>query len=843
MLVSSRGGLFDLAKALSPSGESYAWAHVMLDVEVAGRYRLLLGADDGHRLFVDDKSVASARGKYREDGHLYTLDLSKGSHALTVKLYQREGGWLFRTRLLREDFGPIGDELRVRIPGAGPAEQETIERALSQVTFSRSVDADGYQPMLRIEFPDGVPLARPIHLTARVDGYPELPLGLMPERGVWSGWLPRAPGDALEDKPHPVEVQVGARKVPLTVELARASRAAIAATRAPLRGALPETEATLELWRERLIEHVNRGDPDLAAQQREAEELRSAWTDAAAGRDPFAARTGPQRRAYRSPVDGRPSEFGLYVPPSFKPEGTRKYPLIVALHGLNGKPMAMLRWFFGGDDPGRDQEWEDRHVDALPYLDAFVITPDAHGNAFFRTLGEDDVLRIVQWAKRTYPIDPRRVSITGPSMGGIGTAAIAFRYPEVFAAAAPLCGYHSYFIRGDVGPYTLRPWERFLAEERSNVMWAENGRALPLYIVHGTRDLPEANSGVLIDRYTALGFSVKHEHPDLGHNVWQKTYEEMKGARWLTSYAQRLPKDQRFRTTSARNGVGAYVTIESLMRSGAWASVDTHLDKGGRVRLKTENVAELQIHQGLPNERDDGALEVTLDGTSLRFGAGPRWAYRDDTGWHSSQARTATTSPAGVKRGRTTGPIRDAFREPLVFVYGTQVAGLRAVSEAVARSFAQMRGGTHVNFPVMSDEQYLKERGPAAAEPLFLVGTAASNKVLASLAGLPFSVEDNAIVAAGNTTRATGSGIGATFTFPNPRAPDVPLVVVTGTDAEGIFRALSLPDLLPDFVIYDEALAASRGETVLANGKVRAAGFFSRTWQLPALGDLSKRAE
>ena len=49
-----------------------------------------------------------------------------------------------------------------------------------------------------------------------------------------------------------------------------------------------------------------------------------------------------------------------------------------------------------------------------------------------------------------------------------------------------------------------RPWERFLAEERSNVMWAENGQHLPLFIVHGTEDKPEENSGVLIDRYEEL---------------------------------------------------------------------------------------------------------------------------------------------------------------------------------------------------------------------------------------------------------------------------------------------------------------------------------------------------
>ena len=64
----------------------------------------------------------------------------------------------------------------------------------------------------------------------------------------------------------------------------------------------------------------------------------------------------------------------------------------------------------------------------------------------------------------------------------------------------------------------MRPWEHFQAEVRSNVLWAENGQYLPLYIVHGTKHLPEENSGVLIDRYEELHYDVKHEHPELNRS-------------------------------------------------------------------------------------------------------------------------------------------------------------------------------------------------------------------------------------------------------------------------------------------------------------------------------------
>ena len=38
-------------------------------------------------------------------------------------------------------------------------------------------------------------------------------------------------------------------------------------------------------------------------------------------------------------------------------------------------------------------------------------------------------------------IDPNRIYITGLSMGGFGTYQIVSRYPDYFAAAAPICGH------------------------------------------------------------------------------------------------------------------------------------------------------------------------------------------------------------------------------------------------------------------------------------------------------------------------------------------------------------------------------------------------------------------
>ena len=41
---------------------------------------------------------------------------------------------------------------------------------------------------------------------------------------------------------------------------------------------------------------------------------------------------------------------------------------------------------------------------------------------------------------RKYRVDPERIYITGLSMGGFGTWNTIMDYPDLFAAAAPLCG-------------------------------------------------------------------------------------------------------------------------------------------------------------------------------------------------------------------------------------------------------------------------------------------------------------------------------------------------------------------------------------------------------------------
>ena len=80
---------------------------------------------------------------------------------------------------------------------------------------------------------------------------------------------------------------------------------------------------------------------------------------------------------------------------------------------------------------------------------------------------------------------------------------------------------------------------------------------------------------------------------------------------------------------------------------------------------------------------------------------------------------------------------------------------------------------------------------------------------------------------------ASASQLGAAFIRPNPRRPDRYVVVVEGVGPLGTWRSLSLPEMLPDFVVFDEDVSPASGQLSLGAGKVRAAGFFDNGWSLP----------
>jgi hypothetical protein len=92
---------------------------------------------------------------------------------------------------------------------------------------------------------------------------------------------------------------------------------------------------------------------------------------------------------------------------------------------------------------------------------------------------------------------------------------------------------------------------------------------------------------------------------------------------------------------------------------------------------------------------------------------------------------------------------------------------------------------------------------------------------------LPIRVDDAAGVRFG-TQSWHGAQVGAVFAAANPEATDHAVLVVTGTSALGVWRSRFLPDLVPDYVVFDEHIAPARGRVILgSHARVLAAGFWA----------------
>jgi poly(3-hydroxybutyrate) depolymerase len=195
--------------------------------------------------------------------------------------------------------------------------------------------------------------------------------------------------------------------------------------RADLRRALAPVEYTTVF-----ISRVNNGDfplqrADLDGELATSEAL---LAQIAKGENPLKARRGDLHWAYLSTVDKSLQPYRLFVPAAY--DAKKKYPLVVALHGMGGDENS----FFAGYENGVIK----REAEARGYL---VVCPKGRApTSMYLGSAEQDVLDVIAEMKREYSIDEDRIYLTGHSMGGYGTWSIAVNHPQMFAAIAPFAG-------------------------------------------------------------------------------------------------------------------------------------------------------------------------------------------------------------------------------------------------------------------------------------------------------------------------------------------------------------------------------------------------------------------
>jgi predicted peptidase len=220
---------------------------------------------------------------------------------------------------------------------------------------------------------------------------------------------------------------------------------------------------------------------------------------------------GFQVRTFKG-ADGQEVKYALFVPHSYTPE--KPVPVILFLHGTGEAGtdgQAQTRVGLGAAVRAREK--------TFPLL---VIFPQAQKADWSNKLNliqmwypghpeGDRALAILAEVQQQYQTDPKRLYLSGISMGGFGTWALAEKFPDRWAAIVPICG-------------------------GGQPAWAPKIKNIPCWCFHGADDpvVPVLLSRVMIEALRKAGGQPKYtEYRGVGHNSWDKAYATDELYEWL----------------------------------------------------------------------------------------------------------------------------------------------------------------------------------------------------------------------------------------------------------------------------------------------------------------------
>ena len=198
--------------------------------------------------------------------------------------------------------------------------------------------------------------------------------------------------------------------------------------------------------------------------------------------------------------------YSAYLPKDYSTDGNKRWPLLIVLHG-------------SGERGATDQHLQENSAFA-PMLEytkdkypMITVIPHCPEDQEWEGVIIKD---IIETLNAQYRIDPKRIYLTGYSMGGFGTFLAAAEYPDLFAAIAPICG------GGDPSD-------------------AVSYRNLPVWAFHGDKDpsVPMQESVQMVDAIRKAGGDAKLTlYPGVGHISWEATFKNPALYEWFLSHSK-----------------------------------------------------------------------------------------------------------------------------------------------------------------------------------------------------------------------------------------------------------------------------------------------------------------
>lgn len=190
-------------------------------------------------------------------------------------------------------------------------------------------------------------------------------------------------------------------------------------------------------------------------------------------------------------------DYLLYLPRGYQ-DSNKEWPLMLFLHGAGES---------GSDLSKVKTHGPPKIVESKPDFPFILVSPQSPGRGW----NPDTLNALLDDVQSNYRVDKDRVYLTGLSMGGFGTWALAAAHPERFAAIVPICG-------------------------GGNTADAAKLAKLPIWVFHGEKDntVPIERSKEMVAAIKAAGGNPKFTYyPEAGHDSWTETYNNPELYKWL----------------------------------------------------------------------------------------------------------------------------------------------------------------------------------------------------------------------------------------------------------------------------------------------------------------------
>ncbi|OJW22163.1 MAG: peptidase [Planctomycetales bacterium 71-10] len=211
---------------------------------------------------------------------------------------------------------------------------------------------------------------------------------------------------------------------------------------------------------------------------------------------------GPGFHVRRVQTEQGPRDYTVYVPEGY--DRSKPYPAILFLHGAGER---------GEDGIVPSQVGIGPAIVQRGGVPAIVVFPQARKTWQADSEDAAAALKALDDVTKDYNVDPKRVILTGLSMGGMGTWSIAAAHPEKFAALVPVCGPGK---SEDAAKYGSIPIRGFVGDD----------------------DFPRLHLGMraMIEALRAAGTHPGYtEYRGVGHESWDRAYNDPATIDWMLS--------------------------------------------------------------------------------------------------------------------------------------------------------------------------------------------------------------------------------------------------------------------------------------------------------------------